>query len=419
MKIVKITTLFTLLCIGLPGLAQGLSIEECYQRARANYPTVRQFDLIEKAEQYNLSNANSGYLPQVTLSAKASYQSEVTEIPISMPGVVPMKRDQYNATIDVNQAIWDGGAIKARKQAIATLSDVDTKSLEVELYSLRDRINQIYFAILLFDAQLEQNRLYTEELQRNFDKINASFINGVANRSDLDAVRVEQLKATQNRSQLTHSKTAYVAMLSVLIGQKLSPDTQLITPTQESSQDTINHRPELDLYAAQKLNLEAQNMQITAEQMPRFNAFVSGGYGRPGLNMLKSEFWPYYTAGVRVSWNISSFYNTKNSRRLVKNSIEGVEVSKKSFLFNSEIDISTRSSEIAKYRDQLQYDDQIISLRTSVKTASQSKMANGTISGIDLMRDVTAEDLAKQDKIYHQIELLQAIYNLKYVTNNF
>lgn len=395
------------------------TIEQCYGMARDNYPSIKRFALIQKASQYNLSNANSGYLPQISLSAKASYQSEVTEMPIAIPGVASMQRDQYGATLDVNQTIWDGGNISARKDGIRASSEVEKNNLEVELYSLNERINQIYFAILLFNAQLEQNRLYADELQRNYDKINSSVINGVANKADLDAVRVEQLKTIQSRSTITHSKTAYLAMLSALIGRKLSDETMLISPAVIDDLDTTNYRPELNLYAAQIKNFEAQNKQINSEMMPKFSAYLSGGYGRPGLNMLKNGFAPYYIGGVKLSWNISSFYNTKSSRNLIKNSIKNVEVQKNTFLFNNQIDVSTKQSEIAKYRDQMQYDDEIITLRNAVKTSSESKMDNGTISGIDLMRDVTAEQMAKQDKILHQIELLQAIYNLKYATNNF
>lgn len=396
-----------------------LSIDECYEKARANYPSIRQYDLIEKSRQYNLSNAGSGYLPQISISAKGSYQSEVTSLPIAIDGIEGLRRDQYGATIDVNQTIWDGGVVRAKKESIRSLSEVDKKNVDVELYSLNERINQIYFGILLFDAQLEQNRLYNEELQRNFDRVNNSLKNGTANKADLDAVMVEQVSSNQKRSQLIHSKTAYVGMLAALVGEKLPTDIKLVKPEDVTQVDTTNNRLELQLFDAQKKNLEVQNSQITAELMPKFGAYVTGGYGRPGLNMLTNKFSPYYVAGLKLSWNISSFYNVKNSRRLVQNNIAAVDVKEKTFLFNSNIDIATKLSEIDKYRDQLKYDDQIISLRNSVKLAAEAKMANGTISGTDLMREVTAEELAKQDKIYHNIELLLAQYNLKYLTNNF
>lgn len=395
-----------------------LTITDCYQKARLNYPSIVRYDLIDKSKQYNLSNANSGYLPQISLSGKVSYQSHVTQIPISMPGIEGIKNDQYNATLDINQSIWDGGVVRSNKESIKSLADVDKKSLDVELYSLNERINQIYFGVLLFNAQLDQNRLYVDQLQRNYDKIHSCVQNGVAEQSDLDAVKVEQLTAMQTRADLSHSKTAYIGMLSALIGQNLNSDVELITPAQDNVDRVSNNRPELELFAAQKKNLDIQNRKITADLMPKLGAYVSGGYGRPGLNMLSNDFSPYYTVGARLSWTISGFYNTRNSRLLIQNNIKTVDAQEKTFLFNSNIDIDSKQSEIAKYRDQMQYDDQIISLRESVSKSSESKMLNGTISGIDFMRDVTAENMAKQDKIYHKIELLLSIYNLKYLTNN-
>ncbi len=401
-----------------------ITINDCYTKAQANYPLIKQYDLIENSKEYNLSNAGKGYLPQINFSAKATYQSDVTQIPIDFSqlgiqgvSIPTLSKDQYNATVDVNQVIWDGGNIKSKRENIRTAAEVNSKSLEVELYSINDRVNQLYFGILLFDAQLDQNRLYQEELQRNFDRVSACVQNGTANQADLDAVKVEQLKAIQNKSQLTHSRRAYMDVLSAMIGKKLDSSTTLVKPEQISYLNTSVQRPELELYSAQIRNLETQNKEINAGLMPRLGVFFTGGYGKPGLNMLSDEFEAYYIAGVSLSWSFSNLYSNKNSKRLIKNNINSVLTQKETFLFNTNLDISKKHSEIDKYRDQMKYDDDIIALRTSVKQSSEAKMTNGTLSGIDLMRDVNAEDLAKQDKILHEVELLLAMYNLKYITN--
>jgi outer membrane protein TolC len=401
-----------------------LTIEECYTKAQANYPQIKQYDLIEKAKGYDLSNAGKGYLPQVTFSAKASYQSDVTQIPIDLSqlgiqgmSIPSLSKDQYGATVDLNQFIWDGGAIKSKKEDIRTSSEINKKSIEVELYSINERVNQVFFGVLLFDAQIEQNRLYQEELQRNHDQVSSWVQNGVANQADLDAVKVEQLKSKQNESQLLYSRKAYLDILSALIGEELNSGAMLVKPAVLSSISTVIQRPELDLYNAQIRNLEAQNKVINAGLMPRLGLFATGGYGRPGLDMLENDFSAYYIAGVNLSWNFSNLYSNKNSKRKIRNSITSVQTQQETFLFNTNLDISRKQSEIDKYRDQLKYDDDIIALRNSIKQSSEAKMANGTLSGIDLMRDINSEQRARQDKILHEIEMLQAIYNLKYVTN--
>lgn len=401
-----------------------LTIEECYSKAQANYPLIKQYDLIEKSQGYNLSNASKGYLPQVSFSAKATYQSEVTKLPIDFSqlgiegvNIPTLSKDQYSAKVDLNQVIWDGGAIKSKREDIRTSSEVDRKSLEVDLYSINDRVNQVFFGILLFDSQIEQNKLYQEELQRNYDKVSSWIQNGIANQADLDAVKVEQLKSMQNESQLFHTREAYLDILSALTGEELNTGIILVKPEASTYLNTSVQRPELELYNARIRNLEAQNKIINASLMPQLGVFVTGGYGKPGLDMLNNDFSAYYIAGVNISWNFSNLYSNKNNKRKIQTGIASVETQQETFLFNTSLDISQRQSEINKYRDQLKYDDDIIALRNSIKQSSEIKMANGTLSGMDLMRDINAEEMAKQDKILHEIEMLQAIYNLKYVTN--
>ncbi len=407
-----------------PCFAQ-LSIEDCYRKAQANYPLIKQYDLIEKAKEYNLSNANKGYLPQVMFSAQATYQSDVTQLPIDLAqlgvegvSISTLDKDQYGATIDVTQTIWDGGAIRAQKDGFTTAAEVDKRNVEVSIYAINERINQIYFGILLADAQLRQNQLLQDDLQRNYDQVLSYVQNGIANQADLDAIKVDQLKAKQSEAQFANTKKAYMAMLSKLIGEELTADTKFLKPeTVLPPTHTIN-RPELNFYDAQIKNLEAKNREITSGLMPKLSLFATGGYGRPGLNMLSNNFEAYYIAGVRLSWNIGNFYTKKNSRRSIHTNIRGIETQRETFMFNTSLDITQKENNINSYFDQLKYDDEIIELRTSVRRASEAKMANGTLSGTDLTRDITAEQMARQDKILHETELLLAIYNLRFATNN-
>lgn len=395
-----------------------LSIEECYRKAEANYPLIKQYGLIEKSADYNLSNMGKGYLPQIQVSAKATYQSEVTKIPIDIPGVKGLSKDQYNATIDVNQSIWDGGNIKAQKENIRTQAIVDQKNLEVTLYSIRERVNQLFFGILLHNEMLKQNSIYQQELQRNFTQVSAYMQNGIANQADVDAVEVEQIKATQNRTELTHSRKAYLEMLSALIGEKVDDGTTLLKPNVEELFPSQVHRPELSLYEAQFQNLDAKRREISAGLMPKLNVFATGGYGKPGLNMLENKFSLYYIGGVSVGWNLGNLYTRKNSLNNIEIRKNMIESQRETFLFNTGLDITQNENEIQKTRQLLNSDNDIIRLRDSVKRSAEVKVANGTLSVLDLMKEINAEQMAIQDKIVHEIELMQAIYHLKYITNN-
>jgi len=415
--------LFTIIVLTVCNIAANaqatLTITECYEKARNNYPLINRYGLIEKTKEYNVSNAGKGYLPQFSLLAKATYQSEVTEIPIDVPGVEGLDKDQYSATLDITQTIWDGGIISSKKETAKTSAIADQKQLDVDLYSINDRVNQMFFGILLFDARLRQNQLLQDELKLNYDRITSYIQNGVANKSDLDAVKVEQLKAIQSRTQLESNRNAYLDMLATLIGEPLEKNTVLQKPdaTMILTNSQVK-RPELELFDAQHDNLEAQKKMIKAGYMPKLGLFATGGYGKPGLNMLESKFSAYYIGGVRLTWNFGSLYTQKNDKRLIETQQQSLEVQKEAFLFNTNLEVTQEQNEIIKNRDLLKYDDEIIVLRNSVKKSAEAKVANGTLDVTDLMREINAEDMARQDKIQHEIEFLLSVYNLKYTTNN-
>ena len=423
MRIKTITFFFALVSYA-PCFAQ-LSIEACYEKARANYPLIKQYGLIEKTKEYNLSNAAKGYLPQVTFSAQATYQSDVTEIPINLDAIgltgveIPsVSQDQYKMELALSQTLWDGGAIRSERKTLHTQAEVDQRDMDVNMYTINERVNQLYFGVLLADAQLEQNKVLQAELRRSCEQVSSYIKNGIAQQSDLDAIRVDLLKAKQTEARFEHTKRAYREMLSRLIGEEIGEETRLVKPEAVRPLTKENNRPELELYQARIRNLRAQDSRITAGMMPKLGLFVTGGYGKPGLDMFEDKFKAYYLAGVKLSWNLGSLYTVKDDRRKIQTSIRAIETQRETFLFNTSLDVAQRDASIDKYVAQLKYDDEIIALRGSVKRASEAKMANGTLSGTDLTRDIHAEQSAIQDKILHEIELLMAIYNLRYAINN-
>lgn len=420
------------LCLPLlPGIANGqekITLAQCYEWARANYPQIRQYGLIGQTEQYNLSNAVKGWLPQVTVNAKATYQSDVTKLPFDadnlsavMPGLeIPaLSKDQYQVVAELNQNIWDGGTIHTSRQLIKAQATADREQLESDLYTLNDRVNQLYFGCLLQEELIRQNVLLQKELQINIDRITAMMANGVANQSDRESMEVELLNARQKEIELKASRVAFGRMLSAMIGKPYDKDRILEVPNVPGNplSGEIN-RPELKALDAKSYLLELQNKQITSGLMPRIGAFVQGGYGRPGLNMLEDSFDPFYIAGVRLSWNMGKLYTLKNDRRKVATTLQQVEVQRETFLFNTSLELMQQNTEIQKISDLMKADDEIIRLRTSIKNAAEVKLENGVISVTDLIREINAEDMAKQTAAAHRIQHLNAVYNYMYTTNN-
>lgn len=409
--------------------AQEFTLEECQQQAQAYYPLIKRYGLIEKTKEYTISNANKGYLPQFSLSAKASYQSDVTEIPIELPGmdIRGMRKDQYQAMLQLDQVVWDGGNIHAQKEVTRATSEVDKQKLEVDMYAINERVNHLFFGILLLEEQLEQNLAMQEELQRNYDNVKAYVKNGIANQADLDAVKVEQLNNMQQQHTLEATHRAYSEMLKIMINHPTpltgnvlkKPDVNTLLYRGETFSAGLIHRPELNLFAAQDRQLEARRKQLTAKNLPKLGLFVQGAYGNPGLNMLKNEFSTYYVAGVRLSWNFGNLYTRKNESRQLTLNQQDVNVQKETFLFNTHLEVTQNNSEIRKLTELMKNDDEIISLRNNIKKSAQAKVANGTLTVTEMLREVTAENLAKQDKILHEIQLLSAVYELKYTTNHY
>lgn len=417
----KLLLAFTLIILNAGTVFAQISLEECYVLAKNNYPQIKKADLITKTRDYSITNANMGYVPKVLFSARASYQSDVTKIPfdnlpiLSNIDIPVLQNDQYKISVDIVQPIWDGGKIEAEKENIKAQSKSEESSLEVQLYNLKYRVNQLFFSILLLDEQLSQNDIYSQDLERTYNMVKQSVKNGVANTSDLDAVAIEQVKSKQNKAKIEAVKESYKNALEILTG--INIDNGLIKPEYTEITDYTVKRPELTYFSDKIDILEASKKNINASYMPTFDLFFSAGYGRPGLDMLDDSFQPYYIAGIKMDWTIAGFYTGERTKKIIELNKKSLELEKQTFLFNTNIDIQNQQAKIKQIKDTMSYDDEIVKLRTNIKKSSEIKMKQGTITVNDYMREVTAENLAKQGKILHEIELLQAVYEMKNIIN--
>jgi outer membrane protein TolC len=374
--------------------------------------------LIEQSKEYNLSNASKAYLPQFQFNARATYQSEVTSLPVSLPGItIPsLTKDQYQATLEASQILWDGGAVRSQKKLTEAGSEVETKQVEVEIYALEDRVNQLFFGILMFDAQWKQNQILQDQLQRNYTTVASYIENGIANQADLDAVKVEQLNARQVSTQIQSTRQAFVEMLAIMMGEKLSGDVVLQHPDavalyEKSLFSSSINRPEIQLFEAQNQLFDSQKDLIQSAYMPKVGLFLQGGIGRPGLNMLSNAFEPFYIGGIRLSWNFGALYTQKNDLQKIEVNKNSVNTQKEVFLYNLNLASTRENQDIKRLKEVMKYDDEIIALRENIRKAAEAKVANGTLTVTELMQEVSRENSARQTKITHEIDLLIAIYN--------
>ncbi|WP_374045585.1 TolC family protein [uncultured Bacteroides sp.] len=412
---------FLLLCAwSLSMISQAqITLESCQQQARENYPLVRQYELLQLAEKYTLSNVAKGNLPQISLSGKISYQSEATTFPFEIPGlgIKGLPKDQYQALVEIKQNVWDGGKIRHQKAQVKAVTEENARQLDTSMYALEERVNQVFFGILLLDEQRTQNKLLEEELVRNLKTVEAYRMNGTANDADVDAVQVEILQTKQQRIQLENNRTAYLRMLSLLTGKEFPAQAQLIRPEPVATTSSGFNRPELRWYEAQEQTVAIQRKGLQSGYLPSFSLFAQGAYGNPGLDILKDKFRAYYLVGARFTWNFGSLYTLKNDRKKLDNQLQKIQNERDLFLFHTQLQVAEEDGTIQSLRQQMKKDEEIIRLRENIRRSAQAKVANGTLSVSDMLKEITAENLARQAKAVHEVQLLMHLHQRKHLTN--
>lgn len=398
-----------------------LTLEQANQLAQQNYPLIKQKDLVKQTADITIANLNKQFLPQISANGQATYQSDVTKIDVPLPGfkIEPPSKDQYKVLADVSQLVYDGGVITQRKELQKLNSEVELQKVEVELYKVKERINQLYLGILFLDQQRKQVELIKEDFNTGIKTVQAQVENGIAFKSNLNVLKAELLKADQRLIELNATRNGMLQTLSLFFNQHIDSNIALETPVIQSLK-TANQisRPEIKLFTDQSRLLGHQTKIIHANNQPKASLFVQGGYGRPALNLLKNEFEPFYIAGVRLNWSLGGLYTQKKELQLVDINKKSVDIQKEIFLLNTNTQLTQQQSEIEKLQQLVASDDEIISLRAQVKDAARAQLQNGVISANDYLREVNAEDQARQTLITHQLQLLQAQINYQTISGN-
>lgn len=398
------------------GQSPALSLEKAYELAIRHYPLNKQRELVKQTTGLSIENLSKGFMPQISFSGQASYQSAVTQVKVPIPGVTiePPNKDQYRVLTDISQLLYDGGAIRLQKNIQQLNNDVEEQQVEVELYKLKDRINQLFLGVLFLDEQLKQADLIKADLNTGIKRVQAQVDNGVAFRSNLNLLNAELLKADQRVIELKATRKGLLDVLSLFINQPLSETTKLETPAPARQQLTADiQRPELKLFSNREKLLGGQRALVDAKLKPKASLFWQGGYGRPGLNMLKNDFDFFYTTGLRFSWSLGSLYTRKQEKKIIELNQQTVGLQKEVFLLNTHTQLKQQEAEVDKLQQLVNTDNAIIDLRVKVKEAANAQLENGVITANDYLREVNAEDQSRQALILHRVQLLQAQINYK------
>ena len=410
----------------LPTFAMSQTLEECQRAAEQNFPLIRQYGLIEKTTDLNVANIQQGWLPQVSASAQATLQSDVPAFPdefqklyqqmgITMEG---LERDQYRVGIDVQQTVYDGGNIKSRKEIARRQGELQSQQNEVTMYNVRRRVNEMYFSLLLVDEQIRLNADLQTVLEGNEKKLAAMLKGGTASESDWQNVKAERLNVVQQMTGLKSQRTVLKRMLSTFCAMEVN---RLVKPEiPENTGSTVNLRPELKTIDAQLRLADAKEKALYATLMPRLGVFAQGYYGYPRYNMFEDMTGRKLSwngiIGARLTWNIGALYSRKNDKAKLQAERETAEANRERFLLDNKMEQIQQNENISRYRQLMTDDEEIISLRSSIRKAAESKLAHGIIDVNDLVREINSENKARVEQCIHEIEMLKGIYNLKITT---
>ena len=398
-------------------VSQKISIDECYQWATLNSPLENQINLIEKAKMYALRNANLGYLPQASLSGQFTWQSEVTGIPFALPNVeIPkISKDQYKATIDVSQNIWDGGYIHSQKQITIAAAKVEVEGVETSLYQLKEQITNYYFSALLAQKQFDNITVAKKEIERQLSRQKANLENGTTIKSNIMSLEARLIEMGQTQREIRSKKISALKALSILTGKEISGDAELNAPNEAVSVNAPIDRPELRQLDAQKQLIEANKYGINARYSPKLNLFATGGYGRPALNFLSPDFSPYFIGGAVIKIPLSHLYSGLHSNDKTIQDIqkEKIENQKNLFIQQLQVKIEAQKEDMSRIQDQIKEDMRIIEIRGYIKSNAEVKLNNGVITVNEYITEVDNETKAKQNLDLHKIQLQQTIQAIK------
>ena len=415
MKTIKLLFIAMLFPVHLLMAQETVTLEQCQTWARENHPVLKQLDLYQQLLALKNENNSTSYLPQVNLNGQATYQSEVTKIGISIPNMaIPtVDKDQYKVYLDLKQTIWDGGLSKAKELINQAENAGNLQQTEVELYQVKEKVNQFFFTTFLIQENLKILGKKTETLAERQKILESAVNNGMVLSSELDQLLAEKIKTDQMITELNSNRETVLYALSIITGKATAQLTNLILPEELAVADKALMRPELDLFSKQNELLNANSEILKKQRNPKLFGFGQAGYGKPGLNMLNNKFDTYYLVGVGFNWNVLDWKTTSRQQQMIKLQQDIVQTKQETFVRNIDLATDQQNKQISQISDLLKSDAQLIEVRERITKTSASKLENGTITSADYIQDLNAEITARLTLETHKIQLKEARVKLE------
>lgn len=390
-----------------------ISLAACLQKAKEHHPYFTDKDRYEQERLLKSRNVNTMWLPQLSLNGQATYQSEAIKVDVPIPGVniKGSPQDQYKVTLDVNQVLYDGGLAKAQRNITSSGVDIELKQNEADIYKVNEQVSSVYFNLLL----LQQSRLvYTNtlnDLKEKELKVASGVKNGILMQADWDNLKIEILKTNQMISDLNTSVANYFDLLNILTGDSLKTSTKLtFTDANLSTADSVR-RPELMLFELQQKSLDYSKSLSSTQFKPKFYAFTQLGYGRPGLNMLKDEFSPYYIVGLKMQWNFLDWGKSAREKGTYTLQQEMIGSKRESYLRNVDMNAKSERTKIQQLEEAIKTDQEILELRKGITRQAEKRLDQGVITMSDYLSEYNAEVKAGLQLETHKVQLAYSKVN--------
>jgi outer membrane protein TolC len=395
-----------------------LTLRQCYEQAMVANSLAGEKEAYSSISRIKTENLSKGWLPTLDANGSFVYNSSVVDMgsalgSLPIPGIAnaikPLPHEQYKVTVDINQVIYDGGAIKGSKALEKADLIVNEKQTETDLYKLRGQINSYFFNILLLARQKELLMNYLELIRKRISSTQSALTNGVIIKSDIDILSSEKIKLEQQLTENEIRKSALLKILSDLTGKQIDASTEFVIPAETDKLTNELSRPEIQLFDLRKEQLSAGLKLIESKRMPKAFGFATFGYGNPpGSNFFRNEFAPYYIVGAGVKWNIFDWNKARNEKKLITLQQGIIENRKNDLTDNLKRMLDAKQSEITSLQSLITTDTELITLRKRITASAESQYENGTITATEYLNEMNSERQAIINFEIHKINLAMA-----------
>lgn len=400
--------------------AENLTLKRCRQLLLENHSITKKSKIHQEIYTQEKKGFNKKYLPDFSISGSASYQSETVEIKVDLSNL-PLEfpessQDKYQISMNISQNLFDGFAKKNTLKLKEFNQKSDNLADKISLRNLEERMNSLYFNILLLQSKIKIYQLSKNSLLQKQGMIVSHIENGMKIESDKLVIDCEILDLDNKIEALKKDVSSLFENLSILLSTSIPKETQLEIPTLmiAENQNEIN-RDEIKLLKNNSSKLDASQKLINAKYLPQINAFGQFSYGKPGFDMFSNEMHDFYNIGINFQWKFWDWQQLKNEKKIIKHQQELLAIEEEIFRNNLSQAISAKQNEIENIRQQIKNDEKLVGLRQQILESYSVKLQNGTITSTEYVANSNAFFQAKERLQTDKINLSKKISEYKLI----